>query len=80
MWEVRLSIPQTLEKILKELLSQFQGRKTCTPVAMATENACILHLAVSSLDKSETALLTFSEPCRLCQDLTAGFVSAGGLQ
>lgn len=74
-----LSVPQTLEKILEKLLSQVQGRESHSPVKSTVENAYITHLAVSYLDKSEKALVTFSGPCRLCQHLTAVFVSADGL-
>ncbi|XP_014814187.1 PREDICTED: uncharacterized protein LOC106897821 [Calidris pugnax] len=46
MWEAMFCIPQTLEKILEELLDKLQGRKSCSPVPMATEKAYILHLAL----------------------------------
>lgn len=73
MWDVILTTPQTLEKILKELLS----KQSLVP--SDAEKACITHLAVSYLEKSEKTLVAFSAPCRLCRYLTAVFVSAGGL-
>ena len=47
MWEVMLSVPQTLEKILKELLSKLQDVNLHSLVTSATEDACIPHPAVS---------------------------------
>lgn len=42
-----LSIPQALEKILKELLSKLQAVESNSLVLSDTEKACITHLAVS---------------------------------
>ncbi|KGL89229.1 Maestro heat-like repeat-containing protein family member 7, partial [Charadrius vociferus] len=45
-WKVMLSIPQALEKILKELLSRLQAVKSNSLVPLDTEEACITHLAL----------------------------------
>ncbi|KFQ93902.1 Maestro heat-like repeat-containing protein family member 7, partial [Nipponia nippon] len=45
MWEVMLSVPQTLERILKEFLSKVQGMKLGSLSTSATEDACIPHSA-----------------------------------
>ncbi|PKU33916.1 protein mroh8 [Limosa lapponica baueri] len=46
MWEVMLSIPQTLEKIFEELLRQIRRRKSHSLVESTIENAYITHLAL----------------------------------
>ncbi|KAM6387490.1 maestro heat-like repeat-containing protein family member 7 [Pluvialis apricaria] len=54
MWKMMLSIPQALEKILKELLSKLQAVKSNSLVPSATEEACITHLALMASIEFQT--------------------------
>ena len=47
MWDVILSQPHTLEKVLRELLSKLQDQQLRRMFSSNTEDACIHHLAVS---------------------------------
>ena len=47
MWEVMLSQPHTLEKVLRELLSKRQDQQLRGMFSATAEEACIYHLAVS---------------------------------
>ncbi|KAM6032625.1 maestro heat-like repeat-containing protein family member 7 [Theristicus caerulescens] len=46
-WDVMLSQPHTLKKVLRELLSQLQDQRLRRVFSSSTEDACIHHLAVS---------------------------------
>lgn len=46
-WEVMLSQPHTLEKVLRELLSKLQDQRLRRVFSSSTEDTCIHHLAVS---------------------------------
>ncbi|KAK4809437.1 hypothetical protein QYF61_009692 [Mycteria americana] len=46
MWEVMLSQPHTLEKVLRELLSKLQDQQLRGMFSSTAEEACIHHLAL----------------------------------
>ncbi|KAM6042948.1 maestro heat-like repeat-containing protein family member 7 [Theristicus caerulescens] len=58
MWDVMLSQPHTLKKVLRELLSQLQDQRLRRVFSSSTEDACIHHLALlasSDIDSEEFA-------------------------
>jgi len=56
-------MPQPLQKVLRELRSELENQEEHSLFGTITEDACVLHLAVS--DQTRPALLTRRVVCAL---------------
>ncbi|XP_026723320.1 uncharacterized protein LOC113490912 [Athene cunicularia] len=60
MWEVTISVPWALQRVMSELLGVLQDRRLCRVFSSATDDACIYPLALlacANIDRKEFAAL-----------------------